>query len=285
MEIYGTTWEEEGPLQKRRSVASKIISEFFAACLILALEYIHSMGVIHRDLKPENIVVDFQGYLKVTDFGIARLIRADNSSETSGTAGYISPEVLCHQTHGPSADVFALGVICFELLFGFRPYDASSRKEMRTQVLAKQAKIDIKTLDRSRMSEAGVDFINKCLERKPSTRIGFEKGTQSLREHPWFRNFPWEDLQNRTVQSPYRPTYYERDIDYGEPADGNQELITNHTVQYPQEDPFSSFFYKPVLFSLRSSPQQVVGPNGRSPTTEAPAQTYKVETQLPLLRK
>jgi serine/threonine protein kinase len=270
---------------ERKISSIRSYEEFFAACLILGLEYIHSMGVIHRDLKPENIVMDFQGYLKITDFGIARYMRSDNSSETSGTAGYISPEVLCQQTHGPTADVFALGVICYELLLGNRPYDGLSRKEMRTQVLSKQVRIEPKDIDSSKMSSEGVQFINKCLERKPSLRLGFEKGTQSLKEHPWFKDFPWDELQNRIVQSPYRPTYYERDIDYGERQISDLNLITNHAIVYPTEDPFSNFNYKPVLFSTAAIGKNRLSSNRRATDSIAPRESLKLEINLPLIHR
>jgi serine/threonine protein kinase len=63
--------------------------EFIAACLVVALSFIHSYNIIHRDLKPENILFDKSGYLKLTDFGIARRWSSNNSSDTSGTPGYM----------------------------------------------------------------------------------------------------------------------------------------------------------------------------------------------------
>ena len=63
--------------------------EFVIGCLIHGLEYMHTKGVIHRDIKPENLVVDADGYVRITDLGIARLISPDNSQETSGTPGYM----------------------------------------------------------------------------------------------------------------------------------------------------------------------------------------------------
>jgi serine/threonine protein kinase len=69
-------------------------------------------------LKPENLVFDEKGFLKLTDFGIARSIKKDNSADTSGTPGYMAPEVMCRQNHSIEVDYFALGVIAFECMFG-----------------------------------------------------------------------------------------------------------------------------------------------------------------------
>lgn len=70
-------------------------TKFFIGCLVQALETVHGCSIIHRDIKPENLVFDSEGYLKLTDFGIARCWSADNASETSGTPGYMAPEVMC----------------------------------------------------------------------------------------------------------------------------------------------------------------------------------------------
>ena len=124
----------------------------------------HGHGIIHRDIKPENLVFDEHGYLKLTDFGIARewLPEVDNSNETSGTPGYMAPEVMCRQNHGIEVDYFALGVICYECMLGKRPYLGRSRKEIRDQILAKQVQIKIDDIPKGWSIEAA-DFINKCL--------------------------------------------------------------------------------------------------------------------------
>ena len=91
---------------------------FFIACIVLGLEYIHNNGIIHRDIKPENLVLDERGYVRITDFGVAKLYERENSSETSGTPGYMSPEVMWGQNHTHAVDYFALGVICYEFMNG-----------------------------------------------------------------------------------------------------------------------------------------------------------------------
>ncbi len=73
---------------------------------------------MHRDIKPENLVLDERGYVRITDFGIAKQYQKDNSSETSGTPGYMSPEVMCAQNHTFLVDYFAVGVIGYEFLCG-----------------------------------------------------------------------------------------------------------------------------------------------------------------------
>jgi serum/glucocorticoid-regulated kinase 2 len=106
---------------------SQDITKFFVACLVQGLEYIHQHNIIHRDIKPENLVLSESGYLKITDFGIARVFRTNNSQDTSGTPGYMAPEVLNHENHSFHADFFAVGVIAFECMYGRRPYYGRSR--------------------------------------------------------------------------------------------------------------------------------------------------------------
>eukprot|EP00828_Plagiopyla_frontata_P018644 TRINITY_DN2388_c0_g1_i9.p3 TRINITY_DN2388_c0_g1~~TRINITY_DN2388_c0_g1_i9.p3 ORF type:complete len:108 (-),score=13.89 TRINITY_DN2388_c0_g1_i9:104-427(-) len=99
-----------------------IRDRFFIACIVVALEYLHQNNVLHRDVKPENLVFDDQGYLHLTDFGIARYQKCNNQSDTSGTPGYMSPEVMNRTGHGIAADYYAVGVICYECMLGKRPY-------------------------------------------------------------------------------------------------------------------------------------------------------------------
>lgn len=81
-------------VNKRRRFSEEQ-TKFFVCCLLSAFDYIHKKNIIHRDIKPENIVIDNNGYLRVTDFGIARYLKRENARETSGTPSYMAPEVLC----------------------------------------------------------------------------------------------------------------------------------------------------------------------------------------------
>ena len=113
-------------------------TRFFIACMVYTLEYIHGNNVIHRDIKPENLVLDDKGYVRVTDFGIAKKYVKDNARETSGTPGYMSPEVMCAQNHTIAVDYFALGVIGYEFMNGVRPYLGKNRKKIKAKILSTQ---------------------------------------------------------------------------------------------------------------------------------------------------
>ena len=179
-------------------------TKFFIACLLLGLEYIHSNNIIHRDIKPENLVFDEKGYLRITDFGVAKIRKEDNSSETSGTPGYMAPEVLMAQNHSFPVDFFAIGVMGYEFMLGQRPYVGKNRKEIKHLVLRKQAKIDEDDIVDGWSMES-VEFINHCLKRKDSRRLGFTGGVKDLKNHKWFKDYDWESLYNKTLSAPFVP--------------------------------------------------------------------------------
>lgn len=185
--------------------------EFIVACIIIGLEYIHSNEIIHRDIKPENLIFDSDGYLKITDFGIARTWTPENSQDTSGTPGYMAPEVMCRQNHGVAADYFALGVIAYECMLGKRPYYGKTRKEIRDQILAKQATIKPQELPEGWSLDA-IDFINRVneglieqlLQRKPSLRLGLN-GPSEAKKHPWLQSISWQGLYEHQLTAPFIP--------------------------------------------------------------------------------
>jgi len=83
-------------------------------------------------------VFDERGYLHVTDFGISKKIRPINKTDSSGTPGYMAPEIMCRQNHGPSVDFFALGVIAYECMNQRRPYVGLTRKDIKDHIMSTQ---------------------------------------------------------------------------------------------------------------------------------------------------
>ena len=175
--------------------------KFFAACLMESMKFIHGKGFIHRDIKPENIVFEEKGYLRLTDFGISKKRKINNMKNTSGTPGYMAPEVLFHQNHSYEVDYFALGVILYECVVGKRPYLGASRQDIRDAIVESQVQIDARNVN---WSSQGIDFINQLIQRKPYQRLGSE-GIEQLYNHPWFSGFDWEKLRSKKMKTPFKP--------------------------------------------------------------------------------
>ena len=209
-----------GDLRYHISIHKKFSEEqtrFFICGIILALEYIHSKGVIHRDIKPENLVLDDKGYVRLTDFGIAKKNMEDNSSETSGTPGYMSPEVINSKNHSFPADYFALGVIGYEFMRGERPYKGKNRREIKEQMNENQVEITMKEeiknnyeninniIEGENWSKESINFINKLLKRNPEERLGY-KGISELKQHLWLKYYPWNLMKNKILPSPFIPS-------------------------------------------------------------------------------
>ena len=221
---------------------SEIKTRFFFACIILGLEYIHSNNIIHRDIKPENLVFDDKGYLRITDFGVAKIRKEDNSSETSGTPGYMAPEVLLAINHSFPVDFFAIGIMGYEFIYGERPYLGKSRKEIKQQVLRKQAKIDPDDIPDGWGPES-IDFINSCLKRKDSKRLGFTGGVNDLKNHVWFKDFDWDALYNKTLRAPFIPPKTGNfDKKYCEHVEKHTEETLERYQEYRERKNFEKLF-------------------------------------------
>jgi serine/threonine protein kinase len=102
---------------------------------------------------------------------VSRRSRPDNASDTSGTPGYMAPEVICRKNHSFAVDFFALGVMTYEFMLGKRPYIGKNRKEIREQILSRQAKLTPSEIP-SGWSIDCVDFVNRLLIRNPLSRLG-----------------------------------------------------------------------------------------------------------------
>ena len=186
-----------------RQFFSEIQTKFFISCLIEALFYIHSKQIIHRDIKPENLIFDENGYLHITDFGIAKFYSKNNSHETSGTPGYMAPEVMQGNNHTYSVDFYAIGVITYELMMGKRPYNGKSRKEIKEQIMGRQAKISKLEIPEGWSYEAA-DFANKLLARKEVNRLGYYN-ENNIKEHPWLKDVDMDLIKNKKINAPFIP--------------------------------------------------------------------------------
>ena len=218
-------------------------TRFFISNMIYALKYIHENNVIHRDIKPENLVLDENGYVRLTDFGIAKENLPDNSSETSGTPGYMAPEVMRAKNHSFPVDFFAIGVIGYEFMLGRRPYYGKNRQEIKEQMLTKEVNIKEENIPKG-WSDDSVDFINLLLKRKIEKRLGSKDGAKELMRHPWLKYYPWEELIKKNVKAPFIPDKKDNfDKHYCESID----KISEETKLRYEEIYFSSHFRKAFI--------------------------------------
>ena len=143
-------------------------TKFLLACIILGLEYCHSNMIIHGDLKPENLLLDNKGYIKLTDFGTAKIIlnnekKRNKKNKISGTLGYMAPEIILGENPTFLVDYFALGIIGYELMKGKGPFIGKNPTEVRQKTVFKQISIKKYEIPQD-WSYEFIDFINKLLQ-------------------------------------------------------------------------------------------------------------------------
>ena len=172
--------------------------KFLFSNIILALQYIHSKGILHRDLKPENILFDNEGYAYVTDFGIAWSIDEDNEGDNSGTPAYMSPEALYGLKQDYCVDFYSLGIIGYEIIKGKTPYEGNSRHEIKKQMSQKTEYIT----EADNFSEICIDFINGLINKSPSKRLGAGSGISELKDNIFFKGMNWDLIYQHKYLSP-----------------------------------------------------------------------------------
>ena len=208
-------------LSQKKKFSSEI-SKFFLACTILGLEYIHYNNILHRDIKPDNLVIDKNGYVKITDFGISREIGKLIKGESSGTPGYMAPEVMCGKSHSIDSDYYCLGIMAYEFMKGVRPFMCKSNAELKKKVMESDVVINKLELPEGWGIEAG-DFINRLIKRKQNERLG-HGGDNEVKNHLWFKGFRWDKLYRMELKSPFIPPEEEIENNIYIPPIDNEQM-------------------------------------------------------------
>ena len=193
----------------RKMIFNEMQIKFFISNLILSLRYVHNNNILHRDIKPENLVFDDKGYLHLTDFGISRKIKKGREIlSKSGTPSYMSPEVLLNKPQKFYSDFFSVGVICYELLMGKKPFKGNNKKKITEKILYKIIKLTKKNIPKNYSITMG-DFINKLLRRNPEERLG-NKNIEEIINHPWLEGVDWGIIESKLYDSndiPFIPNF------------------------------------------------------------------------------
>ncbi|KAJ4944758.1 hypothetical protein JOQ06_013298 [Pogonophryne albipinna] len=175
---------------------------FYLGEITLALGHLHSNGIIYRDLKPENIMLNHQGHIKLTDFGLCKESIHDGTVTHTfcGTIEYMAPEILTRSGHNRAVDWWSLGALMYDMMTGSPPFTAENRKKTMDKIL--KCKINLPpylTIDAR-------DLIKKLLKKSAAQRLGSSKeDCADIQKHPFFRHINWDDLLNKTVEPPYKP--------------------------------------------------------------------------------
>lgn len=226
-------------LKKRGKPFREVEGRRIAGEILLALEHIHTLGVVYRDLKLENVLLDLQGHVRIADFGLSKLLgkrrhvgviganqqqqshhahqmqhhheqlKAGNGSDGlrlgpspqkpvnltktfCGTREYVAPEMLSGNEYGQSVDLWAFGILLYEILCGRTPFYSRNREEV-------YSKIENGALRFPRnLSQDVVSLIRGLLDRNPNTRLGLgAEGINEIKRHAFFRGMDWQGLYRK----------------------------------------------------------------------------------------
>ncbi|KAI8980442.1 Serine/threonine-protein kinase CBK1 [Pilobolus umbonatus] len=217
---------------------SEPVTRFYIAEIVLALEAIHNLGFIHRDIKPDNILIDKDGHIKLSDFGLStgfhkthdsqyyqRLLEgAQNSGpdcinlntqkekiatwkknrralaySTVGTPDYIAPEIFLQRGYGQECDWWSLGAIMFECLCGYPPFCSENPHDTYRKIM--NWKDTLIFPEDQPISKEAEDLIRRLI-CDPETRLG-ANGADEIKAHPFFYGINWEQIRNE--RSPHIP--------------------------------------------------------------------------------
>jgi len=182
---------------------SETAAAFYVSCAALALEHLHSQGVLYRDVKPENCLLDAGGYLKLCDFGFAKHVGPDGVAHTvCGTPDFMAPEVIRATGHTRHADLWSWAVLTYELVAGRPPFcnRGAPPSAVYAAVLAHAA---IPEVEHS--SHEFRELVHSVLVDEPSQRLGASTWDE-VKRHPWFRSLDWDSLEQRKLQAPIVPS-------------------------------------------------------------------------------
>jgi serine/threonine protein kinase len=181
------------------------VAAFYMAEIVLALEHLHhNVRVIYRDLKPENCLLDSEGHLLLTDFGLSKVALEEEDSRTNsilGTIEYMAPEVVQGIAYDFSVDWWSLGAIGFDLLTGSPPFTGNNHTKIQQNILKQKLQLPYF------LGPDAKDLLTRLLRKDPSKRLGgtTRHDLKTLKAHRFFRKIDWKKLEKREVEPPIMP--------------------------------------------------------------------------------
>ena len=234
---------------RRNSQYKEKSVKFYMSEILLAIDYMHKNNFIYRDLKPENILIDKFGHIKLTDFGLSKLLDEEEQKTYTlcGTPEYLAPEIIFEKGYDKTCDWFSFGVVMFEMLCGFHPFKQKKGK-FNPQIYKMKIKIP------ENIGKNAKDLIEKLLNSNPRERIGYNS-SEEIMKHDFFKDIDFDKVLQREYKPPFIPKLdNEEDLRYFDKGfteenvesfpDKKLIVSTNGDVK-SLSDEFKGFSYQP----------------------------------------
>lgn len=238
-------------------------ARFYSAEICLALNFLHERGIIYRDLKLDNVLMDCEGHIKLTDYGMCKEgISADVMTSTfCGTPNYIAPEILKGENYNFSVDWWALGVLMFEMLAGRSPWEGigqSANPDQNTEDYLFQVVLTRPIRFPRSISVRATNVLRAFLTKNPTERLGClpDSNFADIMNHSFFKPIDWVALEQKQVTPPYRPAYSnDYDLAHFDPTFTNEPVVftpdNEDVIAKIDQTEFEGFEYvNPLLMSL-----------------------------------
>ena len=213
-------------------------ARFYAAEITLALDFLHSKGIIYRDLKLDNVLLDIEGHVKLTDYGMCKegLTKGEKTTTFCGTPNYIAPEMLRGEEYSFSVDWWALGVLMYEMMAGRSPFELnenpSENPDLNTEDHLFQVILEKPIRIPRSLSVKAASILKSFLQKLPDDRLGSLNGLREIQQHQYFKQIDWILLEQKLMQPPYKPQVQsERDLT------NIDELFTKEAVILTPDSP------------------------------------------------
>ncbi|XP_076272223.1 serine/threonine-protein kinase N isoform X2 [Rhynchophorus ferrugineus] len=184
-------------------VFSESRAVFYAACVVLGLQYLHDNKIIYRDLKLDNLLLDTEGYVKIADFGLCKegMGFGDRTGTFCGTPEFLAPEVLTETSYTRAVDWWGLGVLIFEMLVGESPFPGDDEEEVFDSIVNDEVRYP------RFLSLESIAIMRRLLRKSPDRRLGSsERDAEDVKKQAFFRHIQWDELLHRRIPPPFVPT-------------------------------------------------------------------------------
>uniref|UniRef100_A0A672RJ58 non-specific serine/threonine protein kinase n=1 Tax=Sinocyclocheilus grahami TaxID=75366 RepID=A0A672RJ58_SINGR len=186
----------------RERVFSEDRTRFYGAEIVSALDYLHSAKIVYRDLKLENLMLDKDGHIKITDFGLCKEGITDTATMKTfcGTPEYLAPEVLEDNDYGRAVDWWGLGVVMYEMMCGRLPFYNQDHEKLFELILMEEIKFP-RTLSADAKS-----LLSGLLIKDPNKRLGGgPDDAKEIMRHSFFTTVDWQDVYDKKLVPPFMP--------------------------------------------------------------------------------